>query len=131
MTSSKAVLQVKGARQLRRTLRQAGDDLTDLKATHRKVAGIVTPAAAQRAPVVSGALMGSVRPGATKTAAIVRAGRKRVPYAGPIHWGWAARHIKANPFLSLAATSTEPRWRQVYFQAVEAIVSKVQGASTT
>jgi hypothetical protein len=40
---------------------------------------------------------------AGQTAAVVRAGRASVPYAGPIHWGWPSRHITAQPF------STTPR----------------------
>jgi hypothetical protein len=50
----------------------------------------------------------------TQTAAIVRAGRAAVPYAGPIHWGWRARHIKAQPWLYDAIESTPAsRWTGV------------------
>ena len=117
-----------GARELRRTLRKAGDDLAELKAAHAEAAGIVAGAARPGAPRVSGALAGTVRPGATKTAAIVRAGKASVPYANPIHWGWGRRHIAANPWMSRAATSTENTWTAAYAEAVDKIIGTIQGA---
>ena len=39
-------------------------------------------------PVVSGALKDDLRFKVSKTAANVRQGRAKVPYAGPAHWGW-------------------------------------------
>ena len=38
-----------------------------------------------------GALKASVRAGASSRAGVVRAGKKLVPYAGPIHYGWPSR----------------------------------------
>ena len=38
----------------------------------------------------------------------VSVGRATVPYAGAIHWGWPARNISAQPFLTDAAKQTEP-----------------------
>lgn len=118
-------LQVRGADRLRRTLKRAGVDLDELKAVNRDVAGIVTRAA--RPPQRTGRLAATVRPGATRRAAIVRAGRATVPYAGVIHWGWPRRNITAQPFLSRAATATEPRWTAVYFRRVETIIDKIKG----
>ena len=117
-----------GARQLRRTLRAAGDDLAELKAAHAAAAGIVAGAARPGAPRVSGALAGSVRPGATKTAAVVRAGKASVPYANPIHWGWGRRHIAANPWMSRAATATEGTWTAAYAAAVDKVLATIKGA---
>lgn len=121
-------IQVDGARQLRRTLRKAGDDLTELKEAHAAAARIAATEAAARAPRRSGALAGSVRSSGTKTAGIVRAGYARVPYAGPIHWGWPARNIEPQPFASEAAKRTQARWTLVYKQAVDKILSRVKGA---
>ncbi len=123
--------QVEGARQLRATLRRAGDDLSDLRDANRQASEIVAPVAKSRVPHRSGRLAESIRPGATKTAAIVRAGNNRktgVPYANPIHWGWFKRGIKPNPFLSLAAQESENRWRLPYEKALQAALDKIKGA---
>lgn len=121
-------LEVKGGANLRRTLKNAGDDLlNDLKQTHKDVASLVTPAARARAPKRSGKLAASVRPGATKSAAIIRAGSGRVPYAGVQEWGWGRRHIASQPFMSPAARQTESAWKALYTERVNEILSKVRG----
>lgn len=121
-------IKVEGGARLRRTLRAAGSDLQDLAAAHSATAQLVAAAGRARAPKVSGRLAGTIRPSGTKTKAVVRAGFARVPYAGPIHWGWPSRNISAQPFLSDAATSTEPAWQNIYLQAVDKAISKVEGA---
>lgn len=125
-------LRLEGGRQLRRTMKQAGDDMQDMKAIHRDAAGIVQGRASSWAPRVTGRLAGTLRTGATKTAAIVRGGNNRktaagVPYAGPIHWGWRARNITPNPFLSYSAQATEPTWVNLYFDAVNDAIDQIKG----
>lgn len=117
-----------GERQLRASLRRAGDDLSDLKAAHAAAARVVEPVARTAAPVRSGTLAGTVRSSGTKTAAIVRAGYASVPYAGPIHWGWPKRNISPNRFVWDAARRTQTRWLVVYRTAVDRIIRKVKGA---
>lgn len=121
-------IKVDGARQLRKTLRAAGDDLADLKAAHAEAAEIAARASAALAPSRSGALKASIRSSGTKTAGVVRAGKKAVPYAGPIHWGWFKRGIKPNLFISRGAQDSEGKWLPVYENAVEKAVEKVEGA---
>lgn len=120
---------VDGARELRRAMKAAGEDLRQLTAVHRRVGSIVTAAAAAQAPRRTGRLAGSVRPSATRTRARVAVGRASVPYAGPIHWGWPARNIEANPFIADAARSTEPEWTRVYRSEVDALIEKVARAT--
>lgn len=125
-------LKIEGGRQLRRTLRQAGSDLTDLKAANAQAASIVSNRAKSWAPTRTGRLQSSVRSSGTKTAGIVRAGNNRksksgVPYAAPIHWGWKARNIRANPFLSYSAQATESTWIRLYEQLVNKALSKIKG----
>lgn len=122
-------LRVIGGRNLRRTLAKAGIDLAELKATNAKVAGIVATRGRGMAPVgPTGRLAGSVRPSGTKTQAVVRAGFARIPYAGPIHWGWPKRNIEAQPFLSEAATATEATWQDVYMTFIDNVINQVEGA---
>lgn len=127
-----AGLKLEGGRNLRRTLKQAGSDLQELKAANAAAANIVAGRAAGWAPVQTGRLASTVRSSGTKTAGIVRAGNNRksatgVPYAAPIHWGWRARNIKPNPFLSYSAQATEPTWLTLYTNLVDKAISKVKG----
>lgn len=125
-------VKLEGMRNLRRTMRAAGDDLGELKEINAQAAGIAADRAKGWAPVVSGRLSASVRSSGTKTAGIVRAGNNRktasgVPYAAPIHWGWPSRNIKANPFLSYSAQATEPRWIRLYEDYIDKTLGKIKG----
>lgn len=121
-------VQVNGARELRRTLLAAGRDLSELSDANRRAASIVADTARTTAPRRSGRLAGSVRPGATRRAGIIRAGNGNVPYANPIHWGWPRRNIAPHPFLSAAAESTEPAWLAVYADAIDDVLATIKGA---
>lgn len=123
----KAGIVVEGAAQLRRTLRAAGDDLQDLSEAHKQVGTFVTNAAAPRAPRRSGALAASGRPGGGKTGALIRYGGARVPYARPIHWGWPARNIKAQPWAYKTAIDTRPQWTAIYTAAVDKVLARIKG----
>ena len=129
---STAGVKVEGAARLRRELRRAGDDLDDMTAAHRTVAQIVAAIAQASTPRRSGALAATVRGSGTKTRASVRAGYKRTPYAGIIHYGTPpgyARHYQPQPWIQLAATQGEPRWVRHYQQAVDKALAKVRGAA--
>lgn len=122
-------LSVDGGRQLRATMKAAGVSLDDLKDAHAAVAGLVHSVAQPQAPVgATGRLASSERPAGTKTAAIVRAGSARVPYAGPIHWGWPDRGIKAQPWIYEAAGYTQLAWLGRYLKAIETVIGTIQGA---
>ena len=121
-------VKVEGARELRASMKKAGADTNDMKTAHAAVARVVTAAAKSRAPKKSGRLAGSIRGSKAKASVTIRAGGASVPYAGPIHWGWPARNIAANPFISDAATSTESEWVGLYFKEVKHIVDNIKGA---
>lgn len=119
-------LQLKGAGQLARSLKQAGDDLKDLKAVNREAASIVADEAKETAPHATGQLARTVRAGATQKAGVVRAGNNgKVPYAGVINYGWPGHNIKATHFANKAAKATEPEWTALYSQAVEKIINRI------
>lgn len=120
-------VRVLGERELKRTLRRAGRDLDEVKDAHRKAAAFVANAAAARAPRRTGALASTVRGNNAARKATVSAGRARVPYAGPIHWGWPARNITAQPFIADAAQDTEPAWVRLYLDDIKDIIGKVRG----
>lgn len=128
---SAAAFRAEGAANLRRTLRAAGDDLTDLRNAHARAGMIASAEGVRRAPRAPGSnmLASTVRFGATKTAATIRAGNNStVPYAGVIHYGWPARNITAQPWLTEAAQATEPEWIPIYERAVESALAQVRGA---
>lgn len=120
-------VQVEGGRALRRSLRAAGDDLSDLKDAHTESARIAAGAAQVRVPVRTGRLRATVRSSGTLSAGVIRAGRASVPYANPIHWGWPARHITAQPFASHGAQASQPQWVPVFEAALHRALQKVHG----
>ena len=121
-------VKVAGANKLRRELKRAGLDMEDLREAHDRAARMVAADSRATAPRRTGALAGSLRGAGTKGRASVRAGYARIPYAGPIHWGWPARNIAAQPWILQTAERTEPAWYGIYLQAVQAILDGVEGA---
>lgn len=119
-------VRIDGLGQLRRDLRKLGDNLADLKDANATVAGMVAAEAARRAPRRSGRLAGTLRGNRAAGGAAVMAGRAAVPYAGPIHWGWPARGIAAQPFAADAARALQPAWLAVYDRAIGAELDKLR-----
>lgn len=137
--SRDAAVQIIGARELRRSLKAAGDDLADLKAANAEAANIAARASADLAPRgPTGNLKATIRGSGTKTAGIIRAGNKRAPYAAAVHWGrvwWPnkpkSRHkapMFAQPFLSDGAQDSEGEWLPIYSAALEQIIDRIDGA---
>jgi hypothetical protein len=128
---ARPAVEVHGARRLRSTLKAAGVDLADLKAAHAQVAKLVEQRARPRTPNTSGrstgALAASFRSSGTARAAIVRAGRASVPYAGVIHFGWPGR-IRENPWIMRAAEESQNTWEGLYLRALDQIIAQVEGA---
>ncbi len=121
---------VEGAKQVRAGLKRAGLDVDDLKAAHKAVADMIVERSDSRAPRRSGALAADVRAAGTAREAIVRVGRARVPYAGPIHWGWPKRNIAPNPWLWTTARNLEDRELSMYLDALQKIIDRIEGTHT-
>lgn len=121
------VIEVEGARELRRTLARAGHEIDDMVAANAEVSAFVAARAKSAAPRRSGRLASSVRGNKAKSSAVVRAGGARVVYAGVIHYGWARHNIEPQPFLVNTAHSTELQWREIYLRNINKALSKVRG----
>ena len=121
-------VEVKGAKEVARTLKKAGVALDDLKEANAKVSRIVAAEARVIVPHDRGRLRGSIRPTRAARKVTVVSGSARVPYAGVIHWGWRKRNIKRQPFLTDAVTRTRRRWIREYEHDVAAELRKVKGA---
>jgi hypothetical protein len=119
-----AVVKLEGGRQLRRRLRAIADGANDLKDANAQVAALVAAEAARAAPRRTGRLAGTLRGNRAASRAIVSAGRASVPYAGPIHWGWPARRITANPFVWDTAQRTQSTWLPIYSTALQRLLDK-------
>lgn len=122
------VAKVEGLDRLVRTLGKAKVDLSDLKDANRAAGETVAGASRASSPRRSGHLAGSVRSARQVRRARVMAGKSSVPYAGPIHWGWPARGIAAQPFIAEAAQATEGQWAETYRKDVQRVLDQVQGA---
>lgn len=124
-----ATHEVEGGRELRRSLRQAGDDLSDLKKAHKDAATVARDRIAQRAPEGdTGRLKATIRAAGTKTAGIVRVGNNtRVKYAGVQQWGWGWRNIPATLFATRGAKESEPRWLPIYQFYIDTTLNRIQG----
>ncbi|SDQ11136.1 HK97 gp10 family phage protein [Microbacterium sp. cf332] len=112
-------VRVEGLSRSMRALTKAGADAQDMKTLMHSIGSIVVDAA--DAPARSGALAGTIRAGRGKTKAVVRAGGARTPYAGVIHYGWPARGISPQPFLTEALQAN----RSAVFAALEAGIDEL------
>lgn len=128
MPSTSQTVRVDGLRRLGRDLRKIGPQaLENLKRANAAAASTVAAAASARAPRRSGALAGSLRGNAAAGRATVSAGGARLPYAGPIHYGWPAHKIEPQPFIIDAAQATEPVWLPMYAADVDKALDVVRG----
>lgn len=118
---------VEGLNALRRTMRKAGADVSALREANLNAAKIVLPIAQAMAPRSTGRLAASIRATATPRAGSIKTGRKKIPYAGPIHWGWPARNIEPNPWVATAAHDSESLWVEEYVKHVSDALDQVHG----
>lgn len=111
---------IDGVGQLRAHLGDVADGLGDLSTVNAQIAQLVARTARDLAPKRTGKLAASVRVSKGPRQVTVRAD---AVYAGPIHWGWHRRHIKANPFITVAAQRTEERWTALLTDAVQDLIN--------
>lgn len=117
-------LEVDGSKELRRAIRKAeAKDLQKaLRAANKESAGIVADEAKDNTPVLTGALKKSVRATGTLAKGEVAVGRARSNnYARIVHFGWASRGIKPNPFVYDALGDKAKEVRDTYAKQVEKI----------
>lgn len=134
--AAQPVVEVEGAKELRKALKNAEGDLADFKEAHVKVAEFVIGYADTNGftPVKTGALQSTQRAQNTGASAGIRVGGKSkatkadVFYARMVYDG--TRRSRANPWLHNAATASQDEWTAIYNDAVEDILAKaVRGLS--
>jgi len=117
-------IEVKGLRNLTRTLVRAGVEVSDMKAANARVGMIVVRTGAAKAPRDSGRLAGSIKPAQRRAGVVVRSS---LIYAGVQHWGWPRRNIRATLFLTSAIESERGHIETEYFEELDKIIGKVKG----
>lgn len=119
-------LKVEGLRELNRALRALPKEFREeQKEIHKKTAEPVARAARPKAPKLSGDLERSIRALGSQRAGTVAAGGGRIKYAPPIHWGWPARNITAQPFLTDALHEKEQVVVDIYFKETDRLITRV------
>ena len=117
----------RGLSRLARTLKAAGADMQDLKASHKQASEVAKPAIQKEAPVLSGTLRHSIRSGATQRAGVVRAGSSKVRYAGPINYGWPKHHIEPAGFMGRGLDESQDEINDIFAKAIDKALAQVQG----
>ena len=116
------LVEVEGGPKLRRAFRKFDDRLDDLKDLHQRAAEPVADEARAIVPVLDGDLRSSIRQDRRAAGAAVLAGKRAIPYAGVIHFGWAAHGIEPDPFLYDAADRRAGEVRDRYAAGVADLV---------
>lgn len=128
MATTQAGVRVDGLRKLRRDLRQLPEGMADLKEANQRAGQVVVQAA--RPPVGKSRKLGQAGRASRAAGRVsILWGGARVPYAGPIHWGWPARGIEAQPFVVDAAQRTEAIWLEAYLADVDAALQPLYGTT--
>lgn len=120
-------VRVEGLKEFRSALRKLPPEYRkELAAIHKEAATPVAETARLLAPSQSGNLAASIRPLGSQREGRVAAGSKsRVPYAGPIHWGWPKRNIAPNPFLVEALNSRRQAVISIFTRQTDSLIEKV------
>lgn len=89
-------VEVEGLAEVRKALRRAAPELRkDMNRDLRSVGDDVLETARGLAPARSERLRRSLKVVIARDGVAIQAGRAKVPYAGPIHFGWPGRPNKA------------------------------------
>lgn len=86
-------LEIEGLKEMQAAMRKAGAQADDLTKANSAVVDVLAQGAKREVPVKSGRLKTSIHGQATSSVGTLIAGSGTVPYAGPIHFGWATRGI--------------------------------------
>ena len=120
--AAKGSFEIDGLNKLLRALEKLDEGAKDsFKEAGLKVGEFVAKRARGEAPVLTGRLQGTIRPVATRRGAKIRAGSARVPYAGPIHFGWRKRNIEPNKFLYRAVDKSTNEAVEMYLKEIYTI----------
>ena len=118
-------IQVEGLSAAIKQVRQYENVDKELKEAGEEAAKILISAALPLVPVRSGLLKTTLRPSKIVRGAQAKAGNAKARYAGPIHWGWAKRGIKPQPFFSTALGYTKDEIIANYKRSLEKLINRI------
>jgi hypothetical protein len=118
-------VRVEGLAALIKAMRQAEADIADLKDANKAVGTIVLDASRPRTPRRTGRLAATGRASRAARKASVVYGKASVPYGPVIHFGWAKRNIKPQPWVLQAAARTESQWLAAYETDIQKILDSL------
>lgn len=120
-----AGIKVKGLKSAIKALQEIGVPAAEIKAAGSEAGELVANQARELVPVRSGNLRNTIRVSKALNKVSVLAGNNvRVPYAGPIHWGWAKRNIQPQPFFVKALGVTRDQVYQNYYASLNKLIEK-------
>lgn len=115
---------IEGLNRLVRSLQAAGVEIGDLKAAFSRISTQAADLAARYAPRNSGKLRASIRGDKAKNKATVRAGGRKVPYAGAINYGWQRHNIAPQRFMQKADDAIRPEVPRLIESNIRDIMEK-------
>lgn len=119
---ARPTVEIEGLNKLLRALEKLDDEAKQsFKDVGGRVGRLVAEQGREEVPVRSGALQRTIRAANTGRGAKVRAGSAKVPYAGPIHFGWRSRNIEPNNFLYRAVDKKVDVALDMYLEEVHKI----------
>lgn len=119
-----AEVYIKGLNEAIRALRNAGDDMGDLKEANGELASTISSKASALAPRRTGALASTIRGNRAAKKVQIKAGNAAVPYAGPIEYGWQRRNIRPRAYLRTAAFKDRDYIKQTYENNIRKVINK-------
>lgn len=126
---TKETTYITGLREVVRNLEKIIGDASDMKQVFTEIGQMVATDASHLAPRRTGKLAGVIKPTKTKNKAAVRAGSARVPYAGPINYGWPRRGIRASLFLQRAIEADTNKAIEMMEHGLGVIIARVLGGT--
>ena len=127
--AKKPAIEVEGTKELRRIIKRIeGKEIKDaMKAANKGAAEVIAVEADRTVPVTSGSLQKSIRATGAQASGSVKVGSKaKVPYAGVIHYGWPARGIKPQPFVTEALQEKLGEARTIYEDLMTAVIQLLE-----
>jgi len=123
-------VEVEGIKNLARTFRQVGNEGARdmLLAANREAAEAVEITARPNIVRRTGRLAATLRSTGTAKGGVVMLGKAKVPYAGPIHFGWPKRGIRPRPWLYEAMDRRHDDIQTLYLRRLDELLETVQGA---
>lgn len=121
---AKPAVQVEGAREVRKALKDLGQGTRDMTAIHRAIASGIVPQAAGRTRRLSGDLAGSWRVRASASKAAIGSA---LIYAPVQEFGWPSRGITPSLALTGAVEDNRDAIASQYERAVSDLITRVSG----